>query len=391
MAGRIRILYIIDHLRLGGAQEVLHHHISCLNHQRFAIEICALNGRDDYEGRHGGHTTYVLASRRLYLCSIIWRLYRLLRSQKYDVIHTHLYWSKLLTRILVLLFFRRRKCKIVVHEHEPMYTRLLVRFFAPVGILIERGLYTRTDMVLCCAESIHRFCIERLRYSNAKCRFFPNAIHGRVLDGESSQGLQEAMHRARKETTGVVFGIMSRLHPAKGIDNLIRSFGLLERESGERDRHKLLIAGYGRYREVLERLTTRLRLNKNVHFLGIVINGRRSFYQNIDCFIMPSNQEGTPLVLLEALYFKVPIIACETGGVSQVLGRGRYGSLVSSNSAPALQEKLNLFIDQHSRKPDVLTEMTEAGYAHMKNNYTMDRCIGHLEDIYDGLVPEGRT
>lgn len=76
----------------------------------------------------------------------------------------------------------------------------------------------------------------------------------------------------------------------------------------------------------LQNIVLEKKLSKNVHFLGFV-DDIEFFYREADLFILPSLFEGVPTVLLEAMSRKVPALAFDAGGISEIY---KYSETLSS-------------------------------------------------------------
>jgi glycosyltransferase involved in cell wall biosynthesis len=123
---------------------------------------------------------------------------------------------------------------------------------------------------------------------------FPELVGGQMLS------------EARRSPLGLLF--VGRIHPIKGIDNLLRSCRLLGRERAWR----LRVAGTGDagYRESLEALARDLGVADRVEFLGHVDGDRkRDAYLDADVVVVPSHSENFSMTVIEALSHGRPVVA----------------------------------------------------------------------------------
>ncbi|WP_031386105.1 glycosyltransferase family 4 protein [Desulfonatronum thiodismutans] len=98
---------------------------------------------------------------------------------------------------------------------------------------------------------------------------------------------------------------------------------------------RLVIAGDGPLRGELEQQITAAGLETTVIFCGIQTS-MPEFYTMLDIFVLPSIDEGLPLVLLEAMSMQKPVIATDVGAVSRVIATDSNGLLVPSKDTKAL-------------------------------------------------------
>lgn len=119
---------------------------------------------------------------------------------------------------------------------------------------------------------------------------------------------------------------VGRLHPQKGFPLLLNAFARFRQKGYEN--YRLLILGEGPERPRLEAMVQKLGLEGSVALPGFVPNPY-PFFKRSQGFIMTSEYEGFPLVLLEALALGTPVVAAlARGGVAETLQHGRFGLLV---------------------------------------------------------------
>ena len=132
---------------------------------------------------------------------------------------------------------------------------------------------------------------------------------------------------------------VGRLTTQKGIESLINAFENIKS-------YKLLMIGEGPNKNNLKLLADKLNISKNIKFLGQVSNDDLPYYYNIaDITIFPSLGEAYPVVPIESLACKTPIITTNVGAINQITGhfRGGYG-IVPKNNPDAIINAFNEFI-----------------------------------------------
>jgi CDP-glycerol glycerophosphotransferase len=133
---------------------------------------------------------------------------------------------------------------------------------------------------------------------------------------------------------GRTFTAVGRLSSEKDHLKLINAFAAI---ASENPSTKLLIIGDGPLRQMLENRIRKLGLVSSVHLAGHRANAFPAMKASM-CLVLPSNHEGQPMVLLEALSLGMKIIATDIPGNRGVLG-DRYGHLVE-NSVEGLREAM---------------------------------------------------
>lgn len=115
---------------------------------------------------------------------------------------------------------------------------------------------------------------------------------------------------------------LSRIHPKKGVELLIRAAALLNAPA---ETIELLIGGPGEppYVDSLKALAEGLGVGRSTHFLGMVQGvEKRSLYQAADVFVLPTYQENFGLVLAEAMASGTPAITTRGADIWQELQSG---------------------------------------------------------------------
>ncbi|MHC1592092.1 MAG: glycosyltransferase family 4 protein, partial [Candidatus Helarchaeales archaeon] len=119
---------------------------------------------------------------------------------------------------------------------------------------------------------------------------------------------------------------VGRLVALKSVDTIIKAVSLLINEGED---VSCLIIGTGPEKKKLEKLISRLGIEKRVIFLGeLPWRDLCHFYAIADAFMLLSKNEGVGLVLMEAMQHGVPIVATRVGGIPELVKDGEIGFLV---------------------------------------------------------------
>jgi glycosyltransferase involved in cell wall biosynthesis len=131
---------------------------------------------------------------------------------------------------------------------------------------------------------------------------------------------------------------IGRLSPEKGFKLLLEAFARARAQSG--GSYQLLIVGEGPEHQVLADRIAVLRLGTSVRLAGYV-DGADRLLAGAAGFVISSLTEGLPLALLEAMQWRVPILASAVGAIPELLDEGRHGRLVAPNNLAALTDGLH--------------------------------------------------
>ena len=171
--------------------------------------------------------------------------------------------------------------------------------------------------------------------------------------------------------------IVARIDRFKGHRTLLKALASLGRAD-----LCLFVAGDGPERAALEAEASALRLQPNqIRFLGF-----RSDVPDLlaaaDFFVLPSQSEGLPLSMLEAMAMCLPVIATPVGGIPEVLTDGREGLLVPVDDPVALSGAMARLADDR-----VLRErFGRAAQARVRTSFTFDGMSRRYEEIYYGTL-----
>jgi colanic acid/amylovoran biosynthesis glycosyltransferase len=178
---------------------------------------------------------------------------------------------------------------------------------------------------------------------------------------------------------------IGRFVPTKGFDVLLRACHLLVRSGLDL---QLTLAGDGSRMLQLRYMVRKLGLGDRVTFPGFVTHDRISgLFQSADLFVMPSvvdrtgNRDGLPTVILEALLHRVPVVATDVSGISEIIENGLTGILVPQRDAESLASAIRKMIGDRERA----VAMAEHGRIRVREDFNAlknhRRLLGLYEDV----------
>jgi glycosyltransferase involved in cell wall biosynthesis len=144
---------------------------------------------------------------------------------------------------------------------------------------------------------------------------------------------------------------------------------------------KLVIVGDGPERAALDQQVSKLNLTGRVVFAG----NRRdvaNLLRIADLFVFPSESEGLPNALIEAALARLPIVACEVPGVSDVVRHEENGLLVP----PRRPTTLAAAIQRVFENPAEASRLAAAAFLHAARTYSVEQWLNALYDVYGRLL-----
>ena len=303
MNSRPTLLLVIPHLGGGGAERVVELLAGGLSPDHFHIHLCLVTQKDAegyaiplYVTIHGMRARRVRTS--------WWKLLRLVRSLKPDVILSGMAHLNFLLLMLRPLF--------------PSRTKLLVRqngcVLAGSSLTAYRMLYPRADAIVCQTTAMAAE-LTRLTGISRKLRVLPNPV--------DIAAIRKSAHDAPSLWTGQGPHLLAvgRLAPEKGFDLLLQAFAQIRLHFPSAD---LTIAGEGREKPALEMIAWLLGVRHAIRFPGHVDLPAR-YFPGATVFVLSSRHEAMPNALLEAAAAGLPLIATPASdGVVDLL-RGQPG------------------------------------------------------------------
>lgn len=295
------------------------------------------------------------------------RLARRWRDFRPDVVHCHMVHANLLGRITRLLAPARVLISTAHNIWEgPRWRDWAYRLTEPLGDLTTNVSQAALD----------RYVRDKL-VSREKSAFMPNGI-------ETVRFAPDAALRGRKRSEMGWEGrfawlAVGNLRTAKDYPNLLDAFAIHQRVAGNAH---LAIAGSGDLLGVLQQRIRTLGIADHVELLG-ARDDVRELMQAADGFVMSSEWEGLPLVLIEASASALPIVATRVGGNGEVIADQQTGFLVPPKNSPALAAAMNRML----QLPEVQRrQMGHEGRLRAEEYYGIERILSKWENIYEQLL-----
>ncbi len=180
----------------------------------------------------------------------------------------------------------------------------------------------------------------------------------------------------------------ARLIEKKGIDQALKAFATFRKNHPA---STFTIAGDGKLRPDLEKLTARLDLTSAVNFVAFQTQPQlRALYDRSHIFIHPSqttdqlDQEGVPNSMLEAMATGLPVVATNHGGIPEAVTHGQDGYLTPERDAAALVTSLE-------RLTTTYEPTSRNAAASVRGKFSSDSSITALEGHYREAIEMGST
>ncbi len=200
--------------------------------------------------------------------------------------------------------------------------------------------------------------------SASRLFFLPNAIESDLFKFES-----------KRDSAEIKLLTVGRLEEQKRIDRFLRAVAAIKQFSTKPI--KAIIAGEGSLKNQLVEESGKLGLNGTVEFRGVV-NDMISLYQEADVFVLTSDWEGTPNVVLEAMAAGLPVLSTNVGGVPDIVKHGQTGLLTDPEDETLMTALLiELVNDSEFRR-----KLGQRARTYVEENHSLNRLPAHLSNLY---------
>ncbi len=184
---------------------------------------------------------------------------------------------------------------------------------------------------------------------------------------------------------------VGRLVEKKGADDLLRALALMP--AALKRRIVLWIVGEGDQKPALEKAAKNLAIDGQTRFWGMVGNqDLPNFYAAADLFVAPSieaqsgDTEGQGVVLLEAFAARACVLATHVGGIEAVVRDQCTGILVQPNQP----KEIAFVIEKLMNDAPLRKTLVDNAYAEVKERYDWQRIAGEFDKLYREFLPSPR-
>jgi len=363
-----KILIVISNFNgIGGAETATYRFLSKVDRKKCKVDVCFFGFEDDFvlSVKRVVNRVFCIDVKKCGLISTYFKLLKLIKAGKYDILHTHLALADIYG--LFLSFFT--PVRLISTEHNLSDRRKVTA----LGRIYYRLARWRTNCFVGVSSKILHW-LRSMGIPEGKLVLIPNPIELDQTYGEVvlKSGFREIFNWP---DDSIVIGTVANLRPVKGLSCLIESMRILI-ETGVEAR--LVIVGEGPERSSLENQIRANRLTGQVQMIGF-----RKDVGNLlpwfDLYVSPSLMEGFGMSIVEAMSRGVPVVATEAGGVTDFLRHMENSYLVKPGDPRALAEGISYLINNQSEA----VKFSARAYNDVRR-FETDNLVQYLEKLYAG-------
>jgi len=303
--------------------------------------------------------------------STVATLQEYIAKHRLDLIHSHQFKATAYS----LLARRRLPCGLVATYHNWLYDTAALRLYAALDKRLARYCDAAVGVSDAVAQELRRYVpVDRVR---------------QIGNGVDAQSYRRLMPRAEaKRELGLpadsrLVGFVGRLSAQKGISCLLRAIAALP--SALRAAVHLVIAGDGEERCALNDEARTLGVSDRTHFLGSR-SDTPAIYSALDVFVLPSEQEAFPMVVLEAMACGLPVIATDVGDTARIVQDGVSGLVVPPGDVDSLRQALSQLL----QNPDRAGRFGEVGRERVVRHFSSTQMARNYLALYEDLLRSPR-
>jgi glycosyltransferase involved in cell wall biosynthesis len=365
----MKILHLISSKGFFGAENVV---VNLAKEQKKNLDVCVGVFRD----RREPHTEVAIEAERngikteIFDCAgkidimTIKNIRKTIKEKEIDIVHSHGYKSN----IYGILASRKTKVKSIATCHNWSMTDPKMRKYRHLDLFFMK----KFDKIVAVSNRLKEQ-IESSGVKPDKISVIDNGVDIRQFVCEEYDSLFKKKIGANNSKS--IICSIGRLVQEKGFFHLLKAFKDIKKSIPDT---RLLIVGDGPLKEALGKAALELGISEKVTFAGIR-NDISKILAITDIFVMASLDEGLPMVLLEAMAAKKPVVATRVGAIPDIIEDGQSGILVASGNELELSFAVSgLLLDKH--KVDCLAE---EGLKMIQEKYSSERMAGEYYKIYE--------
>ncbi|MCK4994633.1 MAG: glycosyltransferase family 4 protein [Candidatus Omnitrophica bacterium] len=385
LSPKIRVAQIITRMDWGGAPDIIR--IICKNLDPEIYDVILISGPSEhltqktveFFGEFVNNLKIVKSLQRdihpLLDLKAFWKLLRLFKKEKFDIVHTHTAKAGCLGRIAAKL----AGIKVIVHtSHGHNFYGYFNPVFSKCLVCVERILSSLTDKIITLTMLEQRDLLRFKVAAKEKIEVAHTAVESSNINKEDLQKSVLLKKELGINNGKIIVGMVGRLELIKGVKYFIEAAIQIA------DKFKnvqFLLVGEGSLKQDLEQRVKQAKLEDR-----FVFSGWREDVIDImllmDMMVLASLNEAVGIVLIEAQGLGIPVIASAVGGIPEVVEDGKSGILVAPKDINGFYDAMALLIEDESKR----IAMAEAAIKFERDKYDPADLCRIIARTYDMLL-----
>jgi glycosyltransferase involved in cell wall biosynthesis len=298
---------------------------------------------------------------------------------KPDIVHTHAAKAGALGRKAAF------DCKVpvVVHTfHGHVFHSYFGKFKTEVFRRIEKRLASKSSGIIAISAQQKNELSDKYAIANKnKIEVIPLGFDLNPFQVDLEIKRQKTRDKFNLTDDQIAVAIIGRLAPIKNHKLFLDSIEIVNQQTTKKP--VFFIVGDGETRNEIELQIEKIKTNQTIDIrLTSWIHDIKTFNAGMDIICLTSNNEGTPVSLIEAQACNIPVISTNVGGVKDIVNENETGFVVTRNNPEKFAEKLLELIEDEKKRE----KMSQNGWSFVKDNFHYSRLVKDMENYYLKLL-----
>ncbi|MBD3376697.1 glycosyltransferase [candidate division KSB1 bacterium] len=304
----------------------------------------------------------------------IFHLYKIFKNENPKIVHTHTAKAGTIGRIAGKL----AGVPVLIHTfHGHTFRGYFPDWKNKIFIHIEKCLTKMSSAIIAISSSQKYDLCQKYKIApKEKVEIIPYGFELKKFQTIIKTDQLKTEFGLNKEMT--LAAAIGRLVPIKNYSMALRVIHKLKKQNNP---IYLVIVGDGEERNKLESLTKELEIEDHVFFYGWEQNIEK-IYAGIDLMLLTSNNEGTPVTIIEAMASRVPVFATRAGGVVDMIQSGENGYLCDLDDADAMAKHIIKYLNNRNNHRIML----ERAFSYSTQTFSYRRMISDMDSFYQKLI-----
>lgn len=376
---RVKVLHILGAIVAGGAELELLKILSSWKDNRFTFSVFYTRESEQLRSRFADIdicTTHLEWKNERDFGKIL-SMVKLFRKERPHIVHTHLwtgnYW--------VVIAARLANVPIIIETIHGAHPHKKLGFF--LHRMLRPIMPFLVNATICVGRNVKEYLTKKIKQPSRNITVIYNGIEEHHTTCENE--VQYLKNTFQLHNSVPILITVANLRPViKGYDVYLEALHKIY--INNKCDFRTLIVGdvqidHPLFFDYLKNKAKDLRLKDKVIFLGYRSDVAELLAAS-DIFVLPSRYEGAPLAVIEAMRAGIPVIATRTGAVPEYVIDGETGLIVEPGDSNALANAIEYMLNH----PEKWHEMGERGRERFKNNFTIDKTVEQLTNLYKSLL-----
>ena len=366
MGNKVRVLQVIHGMHYGGAENVIRNIITKIDSDKFNVSICCVNftGSIGEALKKKGYDIIAL-DKDIGIIKTLLTMREVINNKQPDIIHTHGIPAFL---AIAPIYIFQKKFKWIHTYHFGNYPHINKKY-----LYAQKVLSRFATKLVAVSESQRRAVLRHLYVKKEKITTIFNGVSSNpYLDDHDIRSSYRNEFGYTDED--IVVSCIVVLTKQKGVKYFLDSVSHI---ISENQRVKILIVGGGPLEEELKEQAKNSHFSSSIKFTGWRKDINKIMVA-IDVFVLPSLWEGLPMVMLEAMASRLPVVATDIADNANVLKNGKVGLIVPPKDSVALGDAIIKIVNDK----EYAKSLGESAINRYRSDYEVEKMVSNYEKLY---------